>query len=199
MMQLLRRWASQKYAWKIWAIPFILISPAILIIPPDVFAQYPWARGFADFMAYIVPMIDRTSHLYPRPDQYRVFYAYAWAWLPLCIFLAHIEIKGRETFTPQNFDPLSIKFLLIMLCLTGAGVLFFYAPGDGGLTNSLMTRHDPRARFFSNSFTIAWSAPIIIYGAASIVIGWKKYLRLFFRALTVPSESKKSNPAESHK
>lgn len=196
-MQLLRHWASEKYAWKIWLIPFILISPAIFIIPPDVFTQYPWARGCTDFVASLVPMINRTAHLHPQPDKFRAFYAWAWTWLPLCLFLAHAEIKGRETFTPQNFDLFSIKLSIGMVGAVGGAYLMIYAPGDGGLTHSLMTRHDPRARFFSNSIAIALSAPILIYLAASLLMGWKKYLFLIAKAIKDHSKSSKSNSSKS--
>jgi hypothetical protein len=190
LIQLLRRWASQKYAWQIWLIPFVLISPAIYIIPADVFTQYPWTREYTDFIASIVPMINRTAHLHPQPDKFRAFYAYAWSWLPLFALLNHIDFKTRREIGFKIPNPSPIKSLLVIaLCFWGV-YLFYFAPGDGGFTLKLMTFTDPRAKYFRSDYLILFSGPIVTYGFILLVTGCREFTYMLFKEMKNFSKSR---------
>jgi hypothetical protein len=183
MLQTLRKWAKPKYPWKIWAIPFLLISPAAFLIPNDVFTQYPWASTPTNWVAAVVPMIDRTAHLHPHPDKFRAFYAYVWCWLPWCFFLVGIELKEKAKTTGgvklHLMKQPVVGFCGFMIFVWGM-YLLYVSPGDGGFKLSLLTRSDPRAHFYSHDFYLVWIAPILIYVFAFMSIGTFQISQAFF-------------------
>mgnify|MGYP001618438137 CR=1 FL=1 len=67
---------------------FFLISWAVLafvgfFIPDDILSKHTWAREFTDFMAGIVPQIDRVTALNLRPEVNRFHYSVLWAVSPV--------------------------------------------------------------------------------------------------------------------
>lgn len=187
MMNTLHRWASQKYAWQLWLIPFLLISPAVFVIPVDVFTQYPWARGYTDFMASIVPMIDRTAHLHPHPDKFRVFYAYAWSWLPaLCGLnwwvMGLIPEKMDAYWESQKNRQITMFFLHLMMIF--GFYLIFFAPGDKVIDTALLARADRRYGLYKTDFALLWSAPFAIFYIASMLVLQAKHFTRVVRKLS---------------
>lgn len=182
MLQILQNWAKSKYPWKIWAIPFVLISPAALLIPNNVFTQYPWASTLTDWVTAVVPMINRTAHLHPHPDKFRAFYAYAWAWLPLLLWLAKVQLSIKkeefEVFCVAHLRHLS--WWLVMVVVLGGIAMLFYVPGDGGISLSLMTQADSRARFYSSDISLLWVAPVSVYYTALLYWLGFYFLRVAF-------------------
>lgn len=188
MINTLRRWASQKHPWQIWLIPFALISPAIFIIPADVFTQYPWARGYTNFIASIVPMIDRTAHLHPQPDKFRAFYAYAWTCMPLLLPLAILEMNAREKIGLGMSGPLSARMFFSMLFLVVCVYFLYVVPGNGGIGLDLLTVPDRRVGLYRNNIGIAWFSAFTIYCICVVLICWWKYMQKIIQRIGAPLE-----------
>ncbi len=142
------------------AIAYLLIAPMALLIPPDVFARYPWTRGFTDFMAGIVPMIDRVVvYGHPHSDKLRCFLAFAWAMVPLLAWANHRESE-------KNNNPLKwgtgLGFWCMragsLLCATGVLFLAWYWPnfpiGGKDVLGVLERPYDERR-------TLLWSTPAL--------------------------------------
>jgi len=154
-----------------WVLPFLLISPAVFLIPVDVFTQYPWAKTYTDWLAQWVPMIDRAAHLYPHPDKFRAFFAYAWSWLPLLLVLVwlagfeRMNEHAKEALASQGFATL----LVVPLFLWGLW-LAICAPGQlfGGV--GLIERGDIRVRLYYSDWALLWSGPMHVLAASSFIL-----------------------------
>ena len=172
MMQTLHNLAMTKSDWMINAIPFVLISPVIFFIPNDVFTLYPWVQGYTDFVASLVPMIDRTAHLHPQPDKFRAFHAYAWSWFPIFIVLSLLFFRlsvDRMNSYWASVWPRQVTLFLTVLVSMWCIFMIFVVPGDDGTTSTLISRVDPRARFYRNDFYLSATAPFFIFVTAAFV------------------------------
>ena len=82
---------------------FFLISWAVLafvgfFIPDDILSKHTWAREFTDFMAGIVPQIDRVTALNLRPEVNRFHYSVLWAVSPVyfAIFMPAVNKSNKS-------------------------------------------------------------------------------------------------------
>jgi hypothetical protein len=77
---------------------FFLASWAVLafvgfFIPDDILTQHAWAREFTDFMASVVPQIDRVTALNLRPEVNRFHYSVLWAVSPVYFVIFMLAIN----------------------------------------------------------------------------------------------------------
>lgn len=77
---------------------FFLASWAVLafigfFIPEDIITKHAWAREFTDFMARIVPQIDRVTALNLRPEVNRFHYSVLWAVSPVYFVIFMLAIN----------------------------------------------------------------------------------------------------------
>ncbi len=78
-----------------WASPFgiaLLVyyfTMAIIgmFVPDDILSNHVWARNFSDFIASIVPQIDRITALNVKPDVNRFYFSVLWTTSPVLISL----------------------------------------------------------------------------------------------------------------
>jgi hypothetical protein len=177
VIALLKRWGAMRYPWPLWLIPVLLISPAALLIPVDVFVQYPWVETYAHWLAKFIPMIDRAAHLHPHPQQFKAFFAYAWSWLPLCLFLAWFDGQQRAVKEIEARLQSPALFFALLLVLFAIGLLW-YAPEGPLFGSNLMSLHDKRAGLYSSTFTWIWFGPFQTYVTAGISVGIFRYIRI---------------------
>ncbi|RST47375.1 hypothetical protein [Variovorax sp. DXTD-1] len=59
-----------------------------LLIPADILQANAWARDFSDFMASIVPQIDRITALNIKPDVNRFYFSVLWAGSPVLFVIS---------------------------------------------------------------------------------------------------------------
>ena len=166
-----------RYPWPLWLIPVILISPAALLIPVDVFVQYPWVETYAHWLAKFIPMIDRAAHLHPHPQQFKAFFAYAWSWLPLCLFLAWFDQQQRGVRAiKEQLQSWALFFGLLMILFSIC--LLWYAPEGPLFGSNLMSRHDQRAGLYGSTFSLLWFGPLQTYTIAILLIFLFRCIRI---------------------
>lgn len=76
---------------------YLVMAVVGLLIPDDILEAHAWARDFSDFMASIVPQIDRITALNIEPDVNRFYFSMLWAASPLlCILMVGELISGKR-------------------------------------------------------------------------------------------------------
>lgn len=154
----------------IWLIPFVLISPAVFLIPNDVFVQYPWAKTYTEWLAQWIPMIDRASHLHPHPDKFRAFFAYAWSWLPV-IFVMTWKV-GFSQIKPAVKKILSSQpFQLLFITVVSIWTLWVivYAPYQVFGGGDIRDLRDIRVRLYYSDWSLLWSGAGQVWGAVAVI------------------------------
>ena len=77
---------------------YLVMAVVGLLIPEDILSANAWAREFSDFMASIVPQIDRITALGIRPEVNRFYFSVLWAGSPLLLLiLSLITWQGYVT------------------------------------------------------------------------------------------------------
>jgi hypothetical protein len=77
---------------------YVAMAIVGLLIPDGILRDYPWARDFADFMAGIMPQIDRITALGLAPDVNRFYYSVLWAGSPILAIVSFgSQNEGRIT------------------------------------------------------------------------------------------------------
>lgn len=111
-----------------------------MLIPEDILRSHAWAREFSDFMASIVPQIDRITALNIKPDVNRFYFSVLWAGSPVLLVLCSLLVwYGRILGYPMWTTPLrtalsSMTVLLVAIFWTQN--LWFVEPSMG-LSNIL--------------------------------------------------------------
>lgn len=98
---------------------FLLASWAVLaaigfFIPEQIVSDHVWAKEFTDFMASIVPQIDRVTALNLRPEVNRFHYSVLWAVSP--VYFVIVMISGMKNVTLGYYRATKGKIV---------GILFF--------------------------------------------------------------------------
>ncbi|QGW81896.1 hypothetical protein [Variovorax paradoxus] len=76
---------------------YLVMAVVGLLIPDDILRANAWARDFSDFIASIVPQIDRITALNIKPDVNRFYFSVLWAASPLlCAMVVGELISGRK-------------------------------------------------------------------------------------------------------
>ena len=97
-----------------------LMGIIALFIPADILKAYPWAVEFTDFMAGLVPQIDRITSLGVEPDVNRFYYSVLWAMSPGVFLIASFKVwedlkMGYGASSMPLFKMLPLALLLCML------------------------------------------------------------------------------------
>ncbi len=76
---------------------YLLMAIVGMLVPDNILKSYAWAREFSDFMAGIIPQIDRVTALNIKPDVNRFYFSVLWAGSPVSLYLCLSAIwRGRE-------------------------------------------------------------------------------------------------------
>lgn len=139
-----------------------------LVIPEDVLTKNEWAREFTDFMAAIVPQIDRITALGLKPEINRFHYSVLWAVAPVYFIVALMSANKNIVL---GYHRLTIGQIALGL-LGGAyfiGFAMFLWLGPG------LSMDDPRNRIerivFYYSVSRAVWAPIFASGPVVLAGG----------------------------
>ena len=145
---------------------FLLISWAVLafvgfFIPDDILTQHAWAREFTDFMAGVVPQIDRVTALNLRPEVNRFHYSVLWAVSPVyfVIFMLAMSKTINLGFLRPSKERIVGGFLFSILMIGLSMFLWpvnFFHSMDAN--NSVI-----RIAFYLSPFREIF-APILVYG-----------------------------------
>ena len=84
-----------------WGVAFIAYFVAMGLVgaltPQDILTAYSWTRPFTDFMASIVPQIDKVTSLGIDPDINRFYFSVMWAGSPVFALLSLVSFwQTRE-------------------------------------------------------------------------------------------------------
>ena len=141
---------------------YVLFVYIGLAIPEDVLNAHPSAREFADFMASIVPQIDRVTALGLSPEENRLNYSILWAAAPI-FFLLSLRWEGQHIQAGfYKNKPMSILRLMFFLlfCVWIGGFSMFLWTG----VESMPADHPIAIFSFERKLTRSLLAPIIVMG-----------------------------------
>lgn len=96
---------------------YMLTALVGMFIPSDILTANAWAREFSDFMASIVPQIDRITALGIKSDINRFYFSLMWAMSPIFIFLIFLDALTHKNSHPAWSAPLNKLFLTIVVAV----------------------------------------------------------------------------------
>lgn len=97
---------------------FLLMAFVGLLIPDDILKTNPDARQFSNFMASIVPQIDRITALNIKPDVNRFYFSVLWAVSPILFVIGLWHTwDGRKRNYPMWTMPFTTVPVYIIICL----------------------------------------------------------------------------------
>ncbi len=115
-----------------WGVAFMAYFVAMGLVgaltPPDILTAYSWTRPFTDFMASIVPQIDKVTALGIDADINRFYFSVMWAGSPVLVLMygliVLIDRNGRAALFVYYRMPVwkTIKFI----CFFTLAAFFVY-------------------------------------------------------------------------
>lgn len=85
---------------------YLIMAVVGMLIPDDILSNNVWAREFSDFMANIVPQIDRITALNIKPDVNRFYFSVLWAGSPVLFTICGLLVwYGRKLDYPMWNTP----------------------------------------------------------------------------------------------
>lgn len=157
-----------------------------LLIPHDVLTKNEWAREFTDFMAAIVPQIDRITALGLKPEINRFHYSVLWAVAP--VYFVILMLSTNKDFTLGNIrmtNGHTVALLLFSIVAVGFSMWGF----------SLMDPNDRVTRvLFYYSLSRAVNAPAFVF----IPWAFSGLIILIIKSLITGDIYKKVNEDDSY-
>ncbi|WP_234266822.1 hypothetical protein [Hydrogenophaga sp. NFH-34] len=153
---------------------FVLTVLIGMFIPSDILTANAWAREFSDFMASIVPQIDRVTSLGIKSDINRFYFSLLWGLSPFLFVMSALVVwserkRGYPVWSaPLNKTILPILFgiFIFALSLWGYGLLDIDSKMVCRILNSIWGRS-----FMGNLLFVA--SPVgVIGGVSAISYGW---------------------------
>jgi len=173
---------------------YLLMAIVGMVVPDDILRSHAWAREFSDFMAGIVPQIDRVTALNIKPDVNRFYFSVLWAGSPVSIYLCLSVIwRGRENANATMWRmPFKSAVIWCFGCLAiVCGAQFGYWMTNTANRQLLLLLSSDLGRGF-------WGSAVYVHGTsifAAIVI------LMIFGWLTgyIPRNIEKNRMAETHR
>ncbi|NJM42877.1 MAG: hypothetical protein HC858_00695 [Brachymonas sp.] len=164
-----------------WRDPFViamlvyyLVMAAVgLWIPDNILKDNPAAREFCDFMAGIVPQIDRITALNIKPDVNRFYSSVLWAGSPIMFSLAcWVIFQGRKHSYPMWTMPLqkAIFAIAVLLFLFAWSLYLWNVNPKMSLSRTLFDFSLGRA--ILGQLVLSTGAVFGLAGAAVWICGW---------------------------
>ena len=112
---------------------------AVGMLIPDDIMSHQWAREFSEFMADIVPQIDRITALNIKPDVNRFYFSLLWAGAPMCalIIVLGALVRGVNENFVKNDRPLLMP-MAAFLVLGLASFWLIFLPGVQGANHVIV-------------------------------------------------------------
>jgi hypothetical protein len=144
-----------------------------LLVPDDILKGNAWARAFCDFMATIVPQIDRITALGVEPDVNRFYFSALWAGSPMAFLIGLLHIwNGRKLGFPiwtMPFYRSCVYVIGLALMALWTQCLWSVYP-DMRLTKALFLSDVGRS-FYAQA--VLYVMPVFIAaGITASLIGW---------------------------
>ena len=73
-------------------VPSVILA---LFVPDDILSSSDWAATFSNWIAALVPMVDRASSLSPIPEVTKFYFAVMWAFVPFWVFVTFLVPEER--------------------------------------------------------------------------------------------------------
>ena len=97
---------------------YLVMAVVGLLIPDDILRVNRWARDFSDFMASVVPQIDRITALNIKPDVNRFYFSVLWAGNPILFAISLLLVwDGRKRGYAMWAMPLFKAIGLMSICV----------------------------------------------------------------------------------
>jgi hypothetical protein len=105
---------------------YVVMAVVGLWIPDNILKDNPGAREFSDFMAKIVPQIDRITALNIKPDVNRFYFSVLWAASPIVMFLTVAAgLQGRR----KGIKFESTRLRLFLSWMVGTSMCYLMVTG----------------------------------------------------------------------
>lgn len=152
---------------------YLLMAIVGMWVPDSILKDNAWTREFSDFMAGIVPQIDRITVLGIKPDVNRFYFSMLWAGSPipfgLCILL---NWDGRRRNHPMWVMP----FFKALIPFALAIILVFWSQNLWGVDSSkrlsIILFSSDLCRGFFGQVVFFTGVIIFISGHAVWLFGW---------------------------
>ncbi|RST47376.1 hypothetical protein [Variovorax sp. DXTD-1] len=152
---------------------YLVMAIMGLLIPDDILKANAWARDFSDFMASIVPQIDRITALNIEPDVNRFYFSVLWAGSPLlCAMVIGELLSGRRRgysmwhSTPRTMFPALVAVAFVVLW----SINLWWVDPNLMLSRMLFSAPLGRSAFGSIAFS---HAPVACAAAAALwLLAW---------------------------
>lgn len=103
---------------------YLLMAIVGALIPDDIMI-YPRAREFSNYMAEIVPQIERVTALNIKPDVNRFYFSVQWLFSPIFLFgVFGLIVHGKSRGTASMWSAPLRKSIPLMLFGVFAAVFF---------------------------------------------------------------------------
>ncbi len=114
---------------------YLVMAIVGLLIPDDILTNNAWAREFSDFMASIVPQIDRITALGIKPEVNRFYFSLLWAASPVLVLIV-LAFFAMRPFRAEDwkqagaprYQSFLFLFGVILLCGIWPQTLFWVDP-----------------------------------------------------------------------
>ena len=154
--------------YNIALVAYCLVMAVVgLLVPDDILQVNARARDFSDFMASIVPQIDRITALNIKPDVNRFYFSVLWAGNPILFFISLLLVwDGRHHRYAMWTMPL-IKAIGIMAICVVLVVCAQWMYWMEDVTNRQLRL------FLGNTFGRSfWASSVYVFGSAVFGAGF---------------------------
>jgi hypothetical protein len=153
---------------------YLLMALIGLLIPDNVFQTISWAKDFSDFMASLVPQIDRITALNIKPDVNRFYFSVLWAGSPVLFVLVALYIwdgrkHGYAIWTLELPLAVGVMLVCLMVCF---GAQWLYGMTDPSNRQVRLMLGNVIGRSFWGSIVYAMGTSLCSAGLAVVLLGW---------------------------
>lgn len=166
----------------VWSNPFVIAMVAHylvmalvgLCIPENILKANAWAREFSDFMASIVPQIDRITALGIKPDMNRFYFSVLWATSPALFVICVGTIWSGRTNPKTSMWTMPLHKAFVYL--TGLALFVVWTQClwtvDPSMRLTKVMFSPALGRSFYAQLVFSWGAVFCIAGVLVWLLGW---------------------------
>ena len=172
---------------------YLLMAVVGMLVPDDILQNHAWAREFSDFMAGIVPQIDRVTALNIKPDVNRFYFSVLWAGSPLLFVVGLLLVfNGRKhQYAIWTMPFLKALGIMLVCVLVAVGSQWLY-----GMTNTTnRTLKFMAGNVVGRSF---WGSVVWVHGSVIFAAGFCIHLAGWLTGY-IPRNIEKNRMAETHR
>lgn len=152
---------------------YLVMAILGMLVPDDILKNYAWAREFSDFMAGIIPQIDRVTALNIKPDVNRFYFSVLWAGSPVLFAICCLLVwYGRKLDYPMW--RISLPKALLHMSVIFLSVLWtqYLWAVDPSMSLSKVLFGSSSGRGFYAQIVFHTGATFFIAGLTVWILGW---------------------------